>query len=113
MIRQDLPKNAMQVYIKYEAYYDKKTNACKFKERDQVYQLQAKAYHQDSKNPVTDMRWIGQNIVEKSYTNNKYAVRTIGTNKMQIFHRIRVTPFAPKNPLPDVQSTSQEMTLAL
>ena len=32
MIRQDVRKNAMQAYIKYKAYYDKKANSPKLKE---------------------------------------------------------------------------------
>ena len=39
MIHQDVRKNAMQAYIKYKAYYDKKTNASKLKEADYVYVL--------------------------------------------------------------------------
>ena len=36
MIYQDVRKNAMQAYIKYKAYYDKKANASKLKEADYV-----------------------------------------------------------------------------
>ena len=39
MIHQDVRKNAMQAYIKYKAYYDKKINASKLKEADYVYVL--------------------------------------------------------------------------
>ena len=34
MIHQDVQKNAIQAYIKYKAYYDKKANALKLKEAD-------------------------------------------------------------------------------
>ena len=37
MIHQDVRKNAMQAYIKYKAYYDKKANASKLKEADFVH----------------------------------------------------------------------------
>ena len=37
MIHQDVRRNAMQAYIKYKAYYDKKSNASKLKEADYVY----------------------------------------------------------------------------
>ena len=39
-IFQDVRRNSMQAYIKYKAYYDKKTNASKFKQSDYVYILQ-------------------------------------------------------------------------
>ena len=58
MIFQDVRRNAMQAYIKYKAYYDKKTNASKLKQTDYVYILQPKADHQWSKNPFTAFRWI-------------------------------------------------------
>ena len=39
MIHQDVRKNAMQTYINYKAYYDKKANPSKLKEADYVYVL--------------------------------------------------------------------------
>ena len=39
MIHQDVRKNAMQAYIKYKTYCDKKANASKVKEADYVYVL--------------------------------------------------------------------------
>ena len=65
MIFQDVRRNAMQAYIKYKAYYDKKSNASKLKQSDYVYILQPKADHQGSKLPFTDYRWIGPYIIEK------------------------------------------------
>ena len=59
MIFQDVCRNAMQAYIKYKAYYEKKANASKLKEIDYVYTLQPKADHQGSEIPLTDFRWIG------------------------------------------------------
>ena len=38
-IFQDVRKNAMQAYIKYKAYYDKKANASKLKKADYVFIL--------------------------------------------------------------------------
>ena len=49
MIFEDVRGNAMQAYIKYKAYYDKKDNASKLKQSDYVYILQPKADHQGSK----------------------------------------------------------------
>ena len=37
-IFQDVRRNAMQAYIKYKAYYDKKANASKLKQSDYVYE---------------------------------------------------------------------------
>ena len=45
MIHQDVRKKAMQAYLKYKAYYDKKASASKLKEADYVYVLQPKADH--------------------------------------------------------------------
>ena len=49
VIYQDVRGNAMQAYIKYKAYYDKKVNASKLKEAGYVYVLQLKADHQGKK----------------------------------------------------------------
>ena len=56
VIRQDVRRNAMQAYIKYKAYYDKKANASKLKKIDYVFILQPKADHRGSKIPFTDFR---------------------------------------------------------
>ena len=56
IIFQDVPRNAMQAYIKYKAYYDKKANASKLKQSDYVYTLQPKADHQGSKMPFTEIQ---------------------------------------------------------
>ena len=45
IIFQDVRKNAMQAYIKYKAYYDKKANASKLKHADYIFLLQRKADH--------------------------------------------------------------------
>ena len=42
---QGVRKNAMQAYIKYKPYYDRKDNASKLKQGDYVYILQPKADH--------------------------------------------------------------------
>ena len=98
----------MQAYIKYKAYYDKKTNASKLKEADYVYILQPKADHQGSKIPFTKFRWIGPYIVEKVLPNNKYLVRKIGTNKTQALYWMRLRRFTPRQPLADIAVKPQE-----
>ena len=107
-IFQDVSRNAMQAYIKYKAYSDKKANASKLKQSDYVYILQPKADHQGSKIPFTEFRWIGPYIVEKALPKNNYLVRKLGTNRTQILHRIRLRLFTPRQPIPDVQTTSNE-----
>ena len=71
---QNVRRNAMQAYIKYKAYYDKKANASKLKQSDFVYILQLKADHQGSEIPFADFRWIGPYIVEKVLPNKNYVV---------------------------------------
>ena len=58
------PQEHHETYIKYEAYYDKKTKASKLKEQQMMYVLQPKADHQGSEIPFTHFRWIGLYIVE-------------------------------------------------
>ena len=108
MIHQDVRKNAMQAYIKYKAYYDKKVNASKLKEADYLYVLQPKADHQRSKIPFTEFRWIGPYIIEKVLPNNNYLVRKIGTNKTQVLHRMRMRQFTPRQPPSDIPVKPQE-----
>ena len=108
MIFQDVRRNAMQAYIKYKAYYDKKANASKLKQSDYIYILQPKADHQGSKIPFTDFRWIGPYIIEKVLPNNNFVVRKIGTNKTQILHRMRLRQFTPHQPVPDTPVTPRE-----
>ena len=68
-IFQDVRRNAMQAYIKYQAYYAKKANASKLKQSEYVYLLQPKSDHQGSKIPFTDFRWIGPYTIEKVLPN--------------------------------------------
>ena len=108
MIHQDVRKKIMQAYIKYKAYYDKKANASKLKEADYVYILQPKADHQGSKIPFTELRWIGPYIIEKVLTNNNYLVLKIGTNKMQVLHRMRMRQFTTHQPPADITVKPQD-----
>ena len=104
----DVRKNAMQAYIKYKAYYDRKANASKFKQADYVFILQLKADNQGSKNPFTDFRWIGPYIIEKVLPNKIILVRKIGTNKTQILHQMRLRQFKPRQPISDIPVTQRE-----
>ena len=108
MIFQDVRGNAMQAYIKYKAYYEKKTNDSNLTQSDYVYILQPKADHQGSKIPYTDFRWIGTYISEKVLPNSNYLVRKTGKNKTQILHRMRLHQFTPRQPIPDIPITPRE-----
>ena len=85
-IYQDLRKNAMQAYIKYKAYNNKKAKTSKLSNADYVDILQQKAYHQRSNIPSSDFRRIGPYIFEKALPNNSYLIRKVGTNKTQLLH---------------------------
>ena len=108
MIHQDVRKNTIQAYIKYEAFYDKKANGLKLKEADYVYILQPKADHQCSKIPFTEFSWIGPYIIVEVLPNNKYMVRNYGTNKTQVPHRMRIRQFTPRQPPADLPVKPQE-----
>ena len=109
MIHQDFRKNAMQAYIKYKAYHDKKANALKLKEADYVYVLQSKADHQVGKIPFTEFRWQGPYNIDKVLPNNNYLVRNIGTNKTQVLHCMRMRQFTPRQLPADIRITPQRM----
>ena len=64
--------------------------------------------HQGSKIPFTQFRWIGPYIIEKVLPNNNYLVRKIGTNKMQVLHRIRMRQFTPRQPPADIRVKPQQ-----
>ena len=96
-IHQDVRENAVQAYIKYKAYYDRKAKASKLKEADYVYVLKPKADHQGNKIPFTEFRRIGPYIIEKLLTNNIYLLRKIGTNNTQVLHCLRMRQFTPAN----------------
>ena len=89
-------KKAMQAYVKYKAYNDKKANASKLKQSDYVYVFEQKADHQGSKIPFTEFRWSGPYIIEKGLQNNNYLVHKIGNNKTQVLHRMRLRQFTPR-----------------
>ena len=108
MIHQDVRKNAMQAYIKYKAYYDRKANASKLKEADYLYGLQPKADHQGRKIPFTEFRWIGPYIIEKVLPSNNYLVRKIGTNNRQVLQRMRMRQFTPREPPDDIRIKPQK-----
>ena len=90
LILQDVHKNAVQAYIKYKAYYDKKTITSKLKQADIFNVLQPKADDQVRKIPFTDFRWIEPYL---TLPNNGCFVRKISTNNTQVLHRLKLRQF--------------------
>ena len=107
-IYRDVQKIAMQVYIKHKAYYVKKANASKLKERDYVYVIYLYADLHGRKIPFTENQWTGPYNVEEVLPNNNYLVRKIGTGKTQVLHRMRLRQSTSRQPTPDVESTPQD-----
>ena len=108
MINQGNRQNAMQAYIKYKAYYDKKANASKLKAANYVNVLQLKADQRRSKISFTEFWGIGPYIIEKLLPNNIYLVRKIGTNKTQELHGMRMCQFTPRQPPSDIRIMPQD-----
>ena len=79
----------------------KKARASRSKEKDCCFILQPKADREGSKKPFRGFRWIGPYLVEKVLPNNEYFVRKLNTNKIQIFHRIRLRTYNPGKPPED------------
>ena len=107
VIFQDVRKNAMQAYIKYKAYYDKKANNLTLKIADYAHILQPKLDHQRCRIPFMEFQWIGPYLIEMVLPNN-YLVRKVGTNRTQMPHRMRLHQFTPRPPLADVQTSPQD-----
>ena len=63
-------QNIMHSYLKYKEYYDCKARATPLKEKDQSFVLQPEAYHQVSKIPFGDYRWVRPFIVQKVLRRN-------------------------------------------
>ena len=67
MIYQNVRKKAMQAYVKYKAYYEKKANASKMKEKDYVHFLQPTADHQGSKMFLTEFGGLRLTLCKRPY----------------------------------------------
>ena len=92
----------MQPYLKYKAYFDRKAKTSPLETTDYCFILKPKADTQATKIPFWEFRWQGLYKVEKVLPNNSYIVRTLGTNKTQLLHRIRLPKFTPQSPLADI-----------
>ena len=52
--------------------------------------------------------WIGSYVVEKPLPNNNYMVRKIAKDKTLVLHCMRLRPFVPLEPIPNVQTKSRD-----
>ena len=96
-------KNIMQLYLKYKEYYDCKAAAAPLQQGDYCFILQPLADHKGSKIPFREFRWIAPYVIEKVLPNEKYNVRKLSSNKMQVLHRIRLRKYTPNKELRDVR----------
>ena len=104
---QDVRKKALQAYIKYKAYYDRKANASKLKKNRSSLKIQRKQIIKGAK--ILHRLSLDWTIhYEKVLPNRNYLVRKIGTNKTQILHRMRLRQFTPRQPLSDIPVTQRE-----
>ena len=72
----------MQLYLKYNRYYDKKATATPLKVNDYCYPnpvLNPKADNQSMQFAFKDCIWTGPYIVAKVLSNHNYVVRRTGT----------------------------------
>ena len=96
-------KNIMQSYLKYKDCYDRKAKAAPLEQGDFCFILEPLAYHQGSKIPFREFRWIGPYVIEKVLPNENYIVRKLNSNKTQILHRIRLRKYTPNTTLQDTR----------
>ena len=56
----------------------------------------------------SEFPWSDPSFIEKVVPSNNYRVREVGTNKMQVLHRMRMSQFTPRQPPLDILITPQE-----
>ena len=95
--------NILQAYHKYKRYYDRKAQASPLKVNDFVFLLNPKITDQSDKIAFHHFKWEGPFKVVKVLTNFNYIVRKIGTSRTQCVHRMRLRPFIPNAPIPDIE----------
>ena len=113
LIHQDLRKNTMQAHIKYKEYYEKKLNASELRERDCAYVLWTNAVQKWSKNPATILSRSDPCFVENASSNDNYLVCKVRTDKTPVPLCMNLRPFTPRQPVHDIQTTSQYENLTL
>ena len=99
MVHQDFRKNAMQAYIKYKTYYDKKGQ--RFKTQRSRLCIRLTAGRRSSRDQSSFYRI-------SVLPNNNYLVRRMGTNKTKVLHGMRMCQFTPRQTPADIRKTPQE-----
>ena len=56
-----------------------------------------------------DFKWEGPFKVIKVLTNFNYIIRKVGTFRTQCVHRVRLRPFTPNAPIPDIKEDSNRL----
>ena len=100
---QQVNDNILQAYHKYKKYYDRKAQALPLKVNDYTFLLNPKLTTQSDKINFHDFKWEGPSKVIKVLTNFNYIIRKVGTFRTQCVHRMRLRPFTPNAPIPDIE----------
>ena len=106
---QQVNDNILQAYHKYKKYYDRKAQALPLKVNDYTFLLNPKLTTQSDKISFSDFKWEGPFKVIKVLTNFNYIIRKVGTFRTQCVHRMRVRPFTPNAPIPDIEEDSNRL----
>ena len=101
--------NILQAYHKYKRYYDRKAQALSLKVNDFTFLLNPKLTTQSDKINFSDFKWEGPFKVIKVLTNFNYIIRKVGTFRTQCVHRMRLRPFTPNAPIPDIEDDSNRL----
>lgn len=98
--------NAVQAYLKYRTYYDKKAFAQPLKLHSYCLLLDPRLTGHDMFTKKNQSKWIPLFKVEKVLTNMNYIVRKVATKYTQCVHRIRLRPIVPKYAVQDIEVES-------
>ena len=101
--------NILQAYQKYKRYYDRKAQALPLKVNDFTFLLNPKLTTQSDKINFSDFKWEGPFKVNKVLTNFNYIIMKVGTFRTQCVHRMRLRPFTPNAPIPDIEEDSNRL----
>ena len=94
--------NAVEAYLRYRSYYDRKANAEPLKLHAYCLLMNPKITSQNMFSGKNANKWISLFRVEKVLTNMNYIVRKVGTWFTQCVHRIRLRPFSPTYTVEDL-----------
>ena len=101
--------NILQAYHKYKRYYDRKAQALPLKVNDFTFLLNPNLTTQSDKISFNDFKWEGPFKVIKVLTNFNYIIRKVGIFRTQCVHRMRLRPFTPNAPIPDIEEDSNRL----